>query len=426
MFQVPSLPSLSSAQQDLLRAQAFDDRRPGTVVADFEMLLEFIGLEGVAIGGRHGLLPLAALGELNARLAEPMRVAMKRPTQKSYPALHGLYLLLRATGLGRVRPTGKAECLVLDPGALASWQGLNPTERYFALLEAWLLHARDAMVGEGEDPFQGEYLLDVILLFDAIGEDRGTAGEAIQGHYHNRYRGAGCNLSLMALFGLVELEQGAPGTKKGEWRVQRVRRRPFGQALLAAAFAASAGRGGEPGEEEVPEGEVAGFPVPLFGMLQAGLAPYFPAWRNNLTLPVEEFRAGVHTFRVSLGPVWRRIGATGAMTLDDLAHAILRTFKFDSDHLYCFLLRDRFGVWVSVNAPDMEEGPRTDETRLGDLPLHVGEAMTYVFDFGDDWRFTVVLEEVTAPDRRLREPTLLGGAGDAPEQWPSGDEDDEE
>lgn len=421
-----ALPSLSPAQENLLRAQAFDHRQPGTVLADFEMLLGFIGAEGIPVGGQHGLLPLKTLADLNARLAEPLRVAMKRPMQKSYPALHGLYLLLRATGLGRVRGGGKAQRLVLDPRTLASWQSLNPTERYFTLLEAWLVHARDAMVGERDHFFEGEHLFDVLQLFVAIGEDQGSAGETIQGNYHNRYRGAGCNLPLLALFGLVDVEQGAPGPK-GEWRAQNVRRRPFGQALLAAVFATAARLSGEPGEEEEPEDDVLGLPVPVFGVLQAGLAPYFPAWRNNLNLPpVEELREGVHVFRASLGPVWRRIAAAGDATLDDLAHAILGAFGFDDDHLYCFLFRDPFGLRISVNAPFMDEGPWTDETSVGRVPLEVGAAMTYLFDFGAGWRFTVTLQEVRPPDPRLDKPKVLGGEGEAPEQYPSWDEDDEE
>lgn len=424
MFQSFSLPTLSSAQENLLRSLAFDDRRPGTVLSDFEMLLDFVGTGGIPVGGKHGLLPLSALADLNARLAEPLRVAMKRPVQKSYPVLHGLYLLLRATGLGRVRGAGKHQRLVLDPEILTSWQALNPTERYFTLLEAWLLYAREAMLGGRDDWFQDKCIFDVVQLFDAIGEDRGSAGEAIQGNYFNRYKGDGSNLPLMALFGLVELEQGAPGPR-GEWRVRRVRRRPFGQALLVAAFTASAGVDGRSSEEEESEEEVVDRPVPVFGILQADLAAYFPAWRNNLILPVEAFREGVHVFRASLGRVWRQIAVAGTMTLDDLAYAILGAFRFDNDHLYRFLLRDPFGRSISVNAPNLDEGPWTDETRVGQVLLEVGQDMIFVFDFGDDWRFTVTLEEVHAPNDRLTKPELLGGKGEAPEQYPNGEEDDD-
>jgi len=426
MFELFSLPTLSSAQENLLRSQVFDDRRPGTILGDFEMLLDFIGTGGIPVGGKHGLLPLSALADLNARLAEPLRVAMKRPLQKSYPVLHGLYLLLRATGLGRVRGAGKHQRLVLDPETLASWQALNPTERYFTLLEAWLLHARGAMLGGRDTFFGGKQLFAVIQLFGAIGEDQGSAGEVIQGHSLNHYEVDGCNLPLLALFGLVDLEQGAPGPK-GEWRVQTVRRRPFGQALLAAAFTASAGVGGIPGDEDEPgdesEDAVVGLPVPIFGALQAGLATYFPAWRNNLILPAPTFREGVHVFRASLGQVWRQIAAAGSMTLDDLAYAILAAYRFDRDHLYCFLLRDPFGLPISVNAPYMNEGHWTDETLVGQVPLEVGQAMLFVFDFGDNWRFTVTLEEVRAPDTRLTKPEVLGGKGEAPEQYPNWEED---
>jgi hypothetical protein len=51
-----------------------------------------------------------------------------------------------------------------------------------------------------------------------------------------------------------------------------------------------------------------------------------------------------------------------------------------------------------------------------DLPFRVGQAMTYVFDFGDWWEFDVTLERVD-PDMAIEEPAVLEKHGEPPDQY---------
>src|SRR5262249_46823128 len=108
--------------------------------------------------GKYNLLPLGALDELNLRLGRPLRLQLKRPQLRSHPYLMGLNLLLRASGLGRVEGAGEKGRLAPDPAVPVQWEGLNPTERYFNLLEAWLLVGRPEMVGEQGRSVFGGYL----------------------------------------------------------------------------------------------------------------------------------------------------------------------------------------------------------------------------------------------------------------------------
>jgi hypothetical protein len=145
---LPNLPSPGVDDQQSLLSQPIDERGPGTVLADFETLLSIVGQDGIPVSGKHELLPMKSLAQLNARLTHPIETGLKRPQQKSYPHINGLYLLLRATGLARVVSARTGRLLLLDDAALQSWRNLNPTERYFTLLEAWLLRSRPAIVGE--------------------------------------------------------------------------------------------------------------------------------------------------------------------------------------------------------------------------------------------------------------------------------------
>jgi hypothetical protein len=142
-----SKPQLTAEQQTILKSQGFDATHPGALLHDFELLLEYVGEKGVKAGGKYNLLTLESIPTLDERLAHPLRLDLLRPQLRSHPYLQGLHLLFRASRLGRVEGKGGKARLVVDPAVLASWNQLNPTEKYFALLEAWLFVSRPEMVG---------------------------------------------------------------------------------------------------------------------------------------------------------------------------------------------------------------------------------------------------------------------------------------
>jgi hypothetical protein len=147
------------------------------------------------------------------------------------------------------------------------------------------------------------------------------------------------------------------------------------------------------------------------------LQPYFPEWQNNLYVPEWAFRKGTHVFKVTLWEgLWRRIAIPADETLDELASTILDAVEFDHDHLYTFTYQNRFGVTEHINHHYMDEGPWTSEVLVGDTPLKIGQAMTFVFDFGDWWEFEVTLERVD-PDMAPKKPVVLEAEGEPPDQY---------
>jgi hypothetical protein len=411
--------SLSRDEQRILRDQVIDEHRPGTILADFQTLLEFIGNAGLIVSGKHNLLPLGLLSQLNARLGRPMAIGLERPQQKSYPNLNGLYLLLRATGLAYVKAAGTKPLLFLDEEVFPGWRSLNPTERYFTLLEAWLLHSRIEVLGEYRDP-QGPLLRCVEFLGRVPQTGIQLAGNKQMQQSITYFPGLP-NLALLDLFGLVALEPGQPEAGKG-WTIASVRRLPFGDALLKYVFQLRCSENDS--LDFILEGESPAEVV--FGQLQPALRPFFPEWRNNLVLPKTDFREGTYIFKVSLGKTWRQIGIPGQKTLDNLSAIILRVFEFEeTDHLYRFIYKNRFGTLTEVNHPYVEEPPFTSEVRIGELPLQVGASMTYNFDFGEDWRFDVKLERIDPTDLKIKKPILIASHGKAPRQYPDWDEEED-
>src|SRR5262249_29610580 len=129
--------------------------------------------KGVKAGGKYNLLPLDAIPVLDARLARPLQLPLQRPQLRSHPYLQGLHLLFRASCLGQVQGQGQEARLVVDPVQLAAWRGLNATERYFTLFEAWLLVAQPEMVGmrgDRRDCFLDEWALPLRVLLEHGGK----------------------------------------------------------------------------------------------------------------------------------------------------------------------------------------------------------------------------------------------------------------
>lgn len=420
----PNNPKLTNARKDVLHQTRITADEPGSILRDFETLLTFVEETTPRLTGTR-LLPLKTLRPLNEQMTQPIPMGLTRPQQKSFPHINGLYLLLRTSGLTRVEARGKQERLQPDEEMAAQWRELSLTERYFTLLETWLLRGDPVVIGERDGSFLFLHPFSRWLSFwRQIPEAGPTVDDSVLEDlrstptYHN--------LALLELFGMVDVEHPSEAVEGEGWLPRTVRRTPLGDATLALLFPYYADwKNTEKLEDiaRIPPGELQ----PLF-------RPYFPEWQENLHFPEHEFQDGVYVFRATLASglfyrfknLWRTIAIPGQDTLEELSRAILRAYGFDNDHLHAFTYPSRFGSRERVMHPYMEEGTATDEVRVRDLPLQVGHTMEYLFDFGDSWRFDCTLERIDPPDPQLRAPQLLESHGEAPPQYPGYEEYDED
>ena len=408
MFGLPEI-EFSRRHERLLLKTTLDENGPGTILRDFEAFLAFVEEGELPLTGTHQLRR-QVLADLNARLAHPLQIGLTRPLQKSYPHVNGLYLLLRASGLTFVQGTDRKPLLAVDEVVRQVWDSLNPTERYCTLLETWLVRGHPEIIGErGRGWFRvPDTFHQVQWFFQQIPQKGLQIAGNKDAEDSLRYWPGLHNLALLELFGLVEVRHGPPEQGKG-WSIETVECTSWGDALLAALHA---GFFGDVGNILAVESEEKA----RFGVLQQALQPYFPDWRENISVPEWTFREGAHVFKVSLGKIWRRIAIPARLTLDDLASAILNAVRFDHDHLYEFSYRNRFGVKDKAHHPYSDEGPAADEVAIGDVPLRVGQTMTFLFDFGDMWEFDVALEQVD-PESKIQKPVVLEKHGTPPQQY---------
>ena len=135
--------ALTVAHKAILRNQEITASQHGSLLHDFGVILDAVGQGGVEAGGKHHLLPMKLIKPLDQRLSRPLDLQLTRPQLRSHPYLQALYLLLRASGLGRLEKAGTKTRLTLDPVLKPQWDHLNPTEQYFNLLEAAFRRSRN-------------------------------------------------------------------------------------------------------------------------------------------------------------------------------------------------------------------------------------------------------------------------------------------
>jgi hypothetical protein len=147
--------------------------------------------------------------------------------------------------------------------------------------------------------------------------------------------------------------------------------------------------------------------------------------------------AATHIVRVVLQDeptIYREIEVESRKTLSDLAEAIVHAFGFDFDHAFGFY-SELTGRDVMRSQPKYElfadMGEKTDAKSVGktcvaDAFPDVGHEMLFMFDYGDDWRFTVEVIGLGQKAAKTRYPKVLKKVGEAPEQYGTWDEDDDE
>ena len=399
--------TLTPDQIQCLKNQAFSDNEPGTLLKDFSSLLDFIGPGGIPVSGKNHLIAIKLLPQLNQLMSHPLDVTLKRPQQKSFPHINGLYLLLRASGLTQIAFEKKAAKLMLDNKVFADWISLNPTERYFTLLHAWWLRGSDDIIGESgyENGLYGSLSFFQYALNDGLSVKEKKSNDL----GYLRYRPGFHNIALMELFGFIRTEQDA--ALSGEnWPIVDIFPTIWGHTLLnyfSEHTSAFYKHFKDKSDDE------------MIALWCSELKTYIPALEKDLKQSeFKEIPDSLYVFKVALGSAYRKIAVPGITSLEELACSILSAFKFDNDHLYEFVYKNRYGITERVVHPYMNNDERfTNDYVVDELPLHNGMELTFHFDFGDDWRFQLVVESIASNNSGYSEPTVIEQKGSPPEQY---------
>ncbi|MGH9068307.1 MAG: plasmid pRiA4b ORF-3 family protein [Acidimicrobiales bacterium] len=97
--------------------------------------------------------------------------------------------------------------------------------------------------------------------------------------------------------------------------------------------------------------------------------------------------------------IWRRIEVGSDTTLADLHTVLQAAFSWDDYHLHRFKVQGR----------EYEGLYEYGQVRLADLGLRVGERFVYDYDFSDDWRHDLRVEQILAVEVARTYPRCTGG-----------------
>lgn len=115
-------------------------------------------------------------------------------------------------------------------------------------------------------------------------------------------------------------------------------------------------------------------------------------------------------------PVWRRITVPDDFSFYDFHLAIQAAFGWENYHLFMFSPKG-YGSHMNITLRDddfFEEGESLDaeEVLLSQIFRKEQQKFMYIYDFGDDWLHTIVLEKIFSG--KLMFPLLNAGKGKCP------------
>ena len=137
-------------------------------------------------------------------------------------------------------------------------------------------------------------------------------------------------------------------------------------------------------------------------------------------------------FRLSISPedipeVRRVIDFDGRHTLHDVHDLMHRTLDIgDDDHLYAFFLSGRYWDSASEYVDPRTDGKRADKALLFRLGLRAGQQFGYLYDYGDEHRYSITVVSVTEAALPLADPVVVESVGEAPPSPDSRDFEDED
>jgi hypothetical protein len=144
--------------------------------------------------------------------------------------------------------------------------------------------------------------------------------------------------------------------------------------------------------------------------IEPKLKIYRPNNESNMA-----FQFKVQLADITKPPVWRRLVVADNTTFEDFHNLLQDAFGWDNYHLFNFSPTG-WGSKPEIAVPhDDDYEPVTDATttELKDIFNTVGQKFTYIYDFGDDWKHKIELEEIHT-NYHGQVPVCLAGKGCCP------------
>lgn len=119
------------------------------------------------------------------------------------------------------------------------------------------------------------------------------------------------------------------------------------------------------------------------------------------------------TIRVSLKDfediIWRTMEVPATLTLSQLSYAIMSTMKCDGMHLYNIKYKNQIYDGLMYDKTSL----LANDYHLYDFPLRKGSHFLLTYDFGDNFKFDITIQEISKKDciTQIEDVCIIDGKG---------------
>lgn len=435
---------------------------PSAILADFHTYIDYCEEHRSKVTKKNEFLNRKDLFALNEQMLQKAENVTARFNQNFYMQLHLFQHLCLEGRLFQINRK-KATTFYFEPELekLGYFRQLNATQQYFYLFKTFWLYCNWANLQI--EPSQRYRPNRIHTLFSRIGDKSIIKLSNTKEHRLNTIgEEFGISLFHLQLFGFwkCQWKKGEYYREKTQPQVDALTLTDFGKQMAAIiAVHAKLSRWNKYSQKDLNLEEYFVISQKVERLVKAGKSeeeaikivkeelekieqsqkdipfevPFQPLFIENAlgileVRPPKQHLTGIYTFKVNLThqrSIWRRIQLDATATLEELHWMIQRAFDFGNDHLYAFYMDGKRFSELSYNDPRGGDGPFADEITLSDCEeLEINRKIFYLFDFGTEWHFDVVLESIETDAQPLKEGKIIESKGDAPEQYPSRGDDE--
>ncbi|MHB1628615.1 MAG: plasmid pRiA4b ORF-3 family protein [Bacilli bacterium] len=398
------------------------------LLANMDAYLDYLATHRVALTKRAQWLSRKNLRAINEMLPFPEPGLTEHKDQDAYPLLHLLYHVTVSGRLFR-RGSDAGTVTLQATERYAVYGAMNPVEKYVALLEIlWVNCDWHALQGGSSNRAPTGYAInaacsDLSRLQPGMKQTISPEGEE-KLPWEFTLRELEYFLDYFAWFGFWVYTR-RPNTSKlltRHFSAETITIQPLCTQMApilvrqrsldiwnAHEFAVDYPEDDADGESGETRDEP--FRTAFLGLFPEGVL------RQGLPTLASAPTAATYTCKVSLDRgCWRRVELAASHTLTDLHDIVQTAFGFGNDHLYSFFMDGKRWSRNGYHCPYASDGPYTDDAILGELELFVGQRFMYLFDYGDEWTFTVEVTGIDPQRPAPGRPKVTEEKGEAPDQ----------
>lgn len=393
--------------KEVIEAYNFNALNKGKILHEFQLYIDFVKNYRVEVTTKNNTIKKIFLAELNNTLTNKLQTELKNPNQKSFPHINGLFLLSRALGLCTIDFQKGKFWLKTDDNVLEQWRELNNAEKFLNLLISWFANGYPTILGE-DTPISIQLSIILKSYIEDIPNVKSNDEKLENSKLETiMYRMNKYSLALFDMFDIIDFTLSEKSSDK-HWNILSIKKTIFGNALVINIFEAL---------KQVPVRDDEKEQSLRLQALRKQFKSICSEYKHDIEIKQPEIDSGEFVFKVSLGSVWRRFCIPVDYSISDLCYFILDLYEFDHDHLFTLEIKNRFGATeVYESATATFEGKNADKYKLKQTAIQRGTSITFNYDFGTMWQFTVVCEAYR-PEKQDAHPRIIEKRGASPDQY---------